>query len=122
MLRKPIGNGLLALPARFPESACHPGERASASEGPAVAEHEPNPDAFSLVPGTEPLAGYRLIGRLGGGGFGEVWKADAPGGFQVALKFVRLGDGAGVIEERALTVINRIRHANLLNQFGAWQL
>ena len=86
-----------------------------------MAALESNPDAFSLVPGAEPLVGYRLIERLGKGGFGEVWKADAPGGFQVALKFVRLEDGAGVIEERSLAVINRIRHANLLNQFGAWQ-
>ena len=36
----------------------------------------------------EPIPGYRLIERLGGGGFGEVWKCEAPGGLHKAIKFV----------------------------------
>ena len=36
----------------------------------------------------EPIPGYRLIERLGGGGFGEVWKCEAPGGLLKAIKFV----------------------------------
>ncbi|HEX3314751.1 MAG TPA: tubulin-like doman-containing protein [Gemmataceae bacterium] len=36
----------------------------------------------------EPITGYRLIEPLGSGGFGEVWKCEAPGGIFKAIKFV----------------------------------
>ena len=39
-------------------------------------------------PGQEPIPGYRLIEPLGSGGFGEVWKCEAPGGLFKAIKFV----------------------------------
>ena len=44
--------------------------------------------AFRLESRAEPIPGYRLIERIGGGGFGEVWKAEAPGGLLKAIKFV----------------------------------
>src|SRR3954466_11628789 len=39
-------------------------------------------------PNAEPIPGYRLIEPLGSGGFGEVWKCEAPGGIFKAIKFV----------------------------------
>jgi serine/threonine protein kinase/Flp pilus assembly protein TadD len=74
-----------------------------------------------LKSGAEPVAGYTLIERLGKGGFGEVWKANGPGGFQVALKFVSLGENVGSVELRALEVIKGVRHPHLLGTFGSWQ-
>jgi tetratricopeptide (TPR) repeat protein/serine/threonine protein kinase len=72
--------------------------------------------------GDEPVAGYRLIQRLGVGGFGVVWKAEGPGGFHVALKFVPLAEPVGAVELRALEIVRQIRHPHLLSNFGAWQL
>jgi serine/threonine protein kinase len=71
--------------------------------------------------GDEPIPGHRLIARIGGGGAGEVWKAQSAGGFTVALKFVPLAAKMGEAELRSLEVLKSIRHPNLLAIFGAWQ-
>ncbi len=75
-----------------------------------------------LVPGAEPISGYVLIEQLGKGGFGEVWKASSPGGFSVALKFVRADDNAARIELRALETVKAVRHPHLLSIFGVWHV
>jgi serine/threonine protein kinase len=80
--------------------------------------------------GAEPVAGYRLVARLGGGGSGEVWRALGPGGFPVALKFIPLRDTDGIVELASsdpdelgsLGLMREIRHAHLLACFGAWLL
>ena len=36
----------------------------------------------------EPIAGYIVKQRIGAGGYGEVWSAEAPGGLEKAVKFV----------------------------------
>lgn len=75
-----------------------------------------------LQPGQEPIPGYRLEAKLGQGGFGEVWRATGPGGFHLALKFVRVGGHHGEVELRALDVIRHVRHPHLLSVTGAWRV
>jgi eukaryotic-like serine/threonine-protein kinase len=65
----------------------------------------------------EPILGYRLIQPLGSGGFGEVWKCEAPGGLNKAIKFVYGSlnslDVEGVRAEqewKALQRIKEVRH------------
>jgi serine/threonine protein kinase len=79
------------------------------------------PATFPYHPGDVILPGYRLTKRLGSGGFGEVWRAEAPGGMGVAIKILaNLGRREGGREYRALQTIKNIRHAHIVPLFGVW--
>lgn len=82
---------------------------------------ESAPENLTLRPDASTPPGYRLVSRLGRGGLGEVWKAEGPGGFQVALKFIAL-DGGAAVQTRSMELLKRVRHPNLLSPFGAWHL
>lgn len=70
--------------------------------------------------GDEPVPGYRLVKRLGSGGFGEVWQANAPGGVQVALKIINLANDQGYKEFRAIRLVKDIHHPHLVHTHGFW--
>lgn len=81
--------------------------------------------SFRVESHAEPIPGYRLIERIGGGGFGEVWKAEAPGGLLKAIKFVfgdlksqgeDDADGHRAIQElKALERVKTVRHPYILS-------
>jgi serine/threonine protein kinase len=78
--------------------------------------------AVRIESNAEPIPGYKLIERLGGGGFGDVWKVEAPGGLFKAIKFVygdlqqtgEEGQRAGQ-ELKALSRVKTVRHPYILS-------
>ena len=76
--------------------------------------------AYDYVEGDEPVPGYRVIQFLGAGGFGKVWKVSAPGGTEVALKVIELGGVQGRKEFRALQLVKKVRHPNLIPIVAFW--
>jgi formylglycine-generating enzyme required for sulfatase activity len=72
---------------------------------------------LTLVPGTGGPEGYRLLDLLGRGAFGEVWRAEAPGGVKVAVKILSLTlkPAEAKRELAALHSILELRHPYLLS-------
>jgi hypothetical protein len=76
-------------------------------------------DTRALVP----LAGgYRLVKRLGSGALGEVWKAEAPGGVEVAVKRLSrtLEAHEAQCELRSLEHVKKLRHNHLMPIHAFW--
>ncbi len=72
---------------------------------------------FNLDVSQEPIPGYRLMQRIGQGGYGEVWIAEAPGGLTKAVKLVygQANESQAVAELEALNRIKQVRHPFLLS-------
>jgi hypothetical protein len=66
--------------------------------------------------------GYQLHECIGRGMFGEVWRAEAPGGVEVAVKIIHrtAGDQLTQVELRALELMKRLRHPFLLQVQAYW--
>ncbi len=78
--------------------------------------------SVSFQTGAEPIPGYKLMDRLGSGGFGEVWRCEAPGGIFKAAKVI-YGDlrqtdhdsyRFAEQELKALKRVKTVRHPYLL--------
>ena len=67
--------------------------------------------------GTEPIPGYALLERIGAGAYGEVWRAEAPGGLTKAIKIVYgfYNESRALRELKALQHVKQIRHPFLLS-------
>ncbi|MFW6169557.1 MAG: serine/threonine protein kinase [Planctomycetota bacterium] len=73
--------------------------------------------SLQAITSNEPIPGYRLRERIGSGGYGEVWRADAPGGLGKAIKFVYgvLTEDRAARELKALHRIKSVRHPFLIS-------
>jgi hypothetical protein len=110
------GLGLQPIaPPRLPPDP--PGAPSTFSEGksPATA----NTQAASLIPLG---GGYEMLDKIGSGQFGEVFRARAPGGVEVAIKriFRTLDSEAGRREKQSLDLMKSLAHPFLLQVHAYW--
>ena len=67
-------------------------------------------------------SGYQLAELLGRGQFGEVWRAEAPGGVDVAIKIIPFPAGHKTTDQElsALEVMKKLRHSFLMQVQAYW--
>ena len=87
----------------------------------AEREEEIPADDGELFPGTV-VGGYRIIARLGRGGFADVYRAEGENGDAVAIKILyRLDDKSRARFVRESEILSQIKHRNILRllSFGS---
>lgn len=89
---------------------------------PSVGDRRPQ-QKKPFIPSQQAFDGFRPLQWIGGGGYGQVWRAVAPGDGDraVAMKFIQLDGNAGVVELRALDAMKNVKHPNLLEIIAYWQ-
>src|SRR5262249_28896645 len=90
----------------------------SASASTIAGPGEPMPGGSS----PPPMNSYRLIERIGTGGFAEVWRAEAPGGVPVAVKIVyqAVDEKQAQGERHSLELMKQLNHPFLLQTHAYW--
>jgi serine/threonine protein kinase len=125
----------LSAPPRAATPRPTPAQPTPAADPSAAKPAQPTPAADSAAPksasGTTgqavlPLgsSGYKMLTCIGSGGFGEVWRAEAPGGIEVAIKmlFRSVDHEEGQRELHSLELIKRLRHPYLLQTQAYWSM
>ena len=112
------------FPDQFPRLRRLIEPKSNAPSPTPAAPSGPSGSVLDIQPGAVVGAGYQLINRLGRGAFGEVWKAEAPGGVEVAVKIIvrSLTEKEAQGERQALELTKRLRHGYLLQTHQFWAL
>jgi serine/threonine protein kinase/tetratricopeptide (TPR) repeat protein len=111
---------LQRLVAESPVADSPPPTLIQPSRPPDPAPVEPTPSSAKLMP---QVSGYKLFKRLGSGGFGEVWRGEAPGGVEVAIK-VLVSSATQAEAQRELDALERmrtLRHPYLIQLHRFWK-
>ena len=110
-----ILSGLAAIHRQHSDAVMSPGQALSPTDSEAVTQTAP------ATLGT--WGDLRLVARLGGGAFGEVYQAwDPKLAREVALKLLRRRPAAGDLEAVVIhegRLLARVRHPNVVTVFGA---
>ena len=72
------------------------------------------PGDDGVLPSGTAIGGYRIVARLGSGGFADVYRAQDAHGAAVAIKILhRLDDKSCARFEREVEILSQIRHENM---------
>ncbi len=73
--------------------------------------------SIQILEPEQSILGYVLKEQIGSGGYGEVWRAEAPGGIGKAIKFIfgNHSDSRAQVELKSLDKIKQVRHPFLLS-------